>query len=148
MSNGAVGDSRWQSMMMAKRTGDNKYGDGFRMMEVVSTFCICATRRHILGQPFSKPQDTRRGYSTLPNSYLLITQHGTRGCLARTRTLSIGSRRADSGFLEWGMVSRGTKQHGMCGKDYQLAMVVVEGGDVFTGPRVVKLVVAYRRRKK
>eukprot|EP00261_Vitis_vinifera_P016125 XP_010644834.1 PREDICTED: uncharacterized protein LOC104877739 [Vitis vinifera] len=41
-----------------------------------------------------------------------------------------------------------TEQHGTCGKDYQLAMVVVEGGDVFTGPRVVKLVVAYRRRKK
>ena len=71
MSNGAVGDSRWQSTMMAKTTGDNKYGDGFRMMEVVSSFCICATCRHILGQPFSKPQDTRRGYSTLPNSYFI-----------------------------------------------------------------------------
>ena len=56
--------------------------------------------------------------------------------------------RAGSGFLEWGTISRGTKQHGTCGKDYQLAMVVVEGSDIFTGPRVVKLVVAYRRRKK
>ena len=46
------------------------------------------------------------------------------------------------------MVFGGANLHGTCGKDYQLAMVVVEGGDVFTGPRVVKLVVAYRRRKK
>ena len=44
--------------------------------------------------------------------------------------------------LEWGTVSGAAKLHGMCGKDYQPAMVVVEGGDVFAKPRVVKLAAA------
>ena len=45
------------------------------------------------------------------------------------------------------MVSGGAKLHGTCGKDYQLAMVVVEGGDVFAKPRAVKLAAACERRK-
>ena len=34
-------------------------------------------------------------------------------------------------LLEWGGRLPGEPHVGMCGKDYQLAMMVVEGGDIF-----------------
>ena len=70
-----------------------------------------------------------------------------RGAYLQTPLVSY-PRRVGSGFLKWETVFEGAKLHGTCGKDYQLAMVVVEGGDVLVEPRAVESVEAWWGKKR
>lgn len=103
-----------------------------------------------------------RGTPLLTADCWLLRRNRPHKCLIRTQIFSyqlltpLGPRdiRWPLGnswdFFTWrsGGWLPGELHAGTCGKDYQLAMVVVEGGDIFVEGWVVELVEAYRRRKK